>query len=164
MNYRVKKEWTTKAGLKAVIVLVSPSMPHYCGYVGVEKENPTYGKPYYYNIDDEDEDTKIYKEDFKQIMEQINDIGIHGGLTYAKANQDYPIDNDTTWWFGFDAAHAGDATAWEDGKELLETDEEKEVAKTTKGIIGKCETDTVNGFDYMEEQCEILAKQLKEIT
>lgn len=162
MNHKVKKEWTTKSGLDAIIALVSPTMPHYCGYVGVPEDHLAFGMEGYAFLDS---DESKYTEKYLNIMHQINAINVHGGITFAQeAEDDYPSSVRDVWWFGFDAAHAGDATAWEDGKELLETDEEKEVAKTTKGIIGKCETDTVNGFDYMEEQCEILAKQLKEIT
>jgi hypothetical protein len=57
---------------------------HLCGYVGIPKSHPLYGKHY---SDDE-----------------VADIRVHGGLTHSGEDQD---DKDT-WWFGFDCSHAGD--------------------------------------------------------
>ena len=52
----VEKEWTTRAGLKAVVI--ATDMGHRCGYVGVPAEHPWFGK------DDVD-------------------LDVHGGVTYA---------------------------------------------------------------------------------
>lgn len=38
IEYKVEKQWITKSGLDAVIVMTS--MGHRCGYVGVTKEMP----------------------------------------------------------------------------------------------------------------------------
>ena len=57
---------------------------HLCGYVGISKSHPLYGKHY---SDDE-----------------IENLDAHGGLTHSGEDQD---DKDT-WWFGFDCSHGGD--------------------------------------------------------
>jgi hypothetical protein len=77
--------WTTKAGLKA-IVLQHPSMGHHCGYVAVPEGHPLFGKGY----------------------DDAGDIDVHGGLTFADGNGKYPAEGSGLWWFGYDCAHAGD--------------------------------------------------------
>jgi hypothetical protein len=57
---------------------------HLCGYVGIPKNHPLYGKHY---SDDE-----------------VENLDAHGGLTHSGEDQD---DKDT-WWFGFDCSHGGD--------------------------------------------------------
>ena len=56
---KTEKEWTTRAGLKAVVI--AHDMGHRCGYVGVPEGHPMYGKHY----DDVD-------------------VDVHGGLTYSE--------------------------------------------------------------------------------
>ena len=60
---------------------------HLCGYVGIPKNHPLWGKHY---SDDE------------------VGIQVHGGLTFAdSANPDGDWGGGL-WWFGFDCSHAGD--------------------------------------------------------
>lgn len=76
MNSEVVKSWTTTAGYPAQVrkgYLL-------CGYVGVEKGHPLYGKGY----------------------DDVN-ANVHGGLTYADL---WP---DGLWWLGFDTGHFGDS-------------------------------------------------------
>ena len=92
----IVKDWITKAGLRAVIIRVEGDKWH-CGYVGVNKDNPLYGKPY----------SELYNLDY--------DISVHGGLTYS-ASQLYSLYKSENspkdlWWFGFDCAHFGDANS-----------------------------------------------------
>lgn len=68
----------------------------WCGYVGVGKSHPFFKKGY--------------------SNELLNDIRVHGGLTFASPCFEdgevgicHPDDgNDERFWFGFDCAHAGD--------------------------------------------------------
>lgn len=98
----VEKDWITKTGLRAAIVLNDRNDPHfYCGYVGVGYCSPLYDV--YYN---------------SKFMSNI--INIHGGLTYSTDKKQqyevimhdapaYPIvDDKETWWFGFDCGHLDD--------------------------------------------------------
>ena len=73
-------------------VVVFTRMGHRCGYVGVPKEHILYGKSY---------------------SDILEDLDVHGGITYSEGNNNYPvITNDKLWWFGFDLAH------YMDGKDL----------------------------------------------
>jgi hypothetical protein len=54
---------------------------HLCGYVGITKAHPLWGKHY---SDDE-----------------MGNIDAHGGLIHSEAQGGI-------WWFGFDCSHAGD--------------------------------------------------------
>lgn len=97
MQDGITKDWTTEAGLRAVIRFVRGS--HYCGYVAVEPGHPWYGI-----------------EDFFATHQPV--LTPHGGVTYLDGNEDYPAPSDpaTVWWVGFDCAHWGDLSYSEDAK------------------------------------------------
>lgn len=89
MSHKIVKEWTTKAGLKAVILLVNDGS-HHCGYV----QAPENLKGVDYN------DIDSY-------------IDVHGGVTYS--GKDY-WDTRLGWYFGYDCAHYNDQTKyWNEG-------------------------------------------------
>lgn len=79
---KVVKDWITKAGLRAVILLVRGS--HHCGYVQVPEH---LGKP-----------------DYDDLM----DIDVHGGLTYS----DNLSQMDNLYVVGYDCAHYMDKTLY----------------------------------------------------
>jgi hypothetical protein len=84
----VEKDWITKAGLRAVCVVVSfENGPHHrCGYVAVQKGHKLFGAHY-----------------------DAVEVDVHGGLTFSELNNDnYPVASDENWWFGFDCAHGCD--------------------------------------------------------
>lgn len=100
LNEPDKKQWLDRAtGLPCLIVRNIHVTGSLCGYVGVTKTHPLYGKDY---------------------SDIENDIDVHGGLTYANKCQEETNncegichkvkegENDNIWWFGFDCAHAGD--------------------------------------------------------
>ncbi len=109
MAHEIKKEWTTKAGLKAYVLFVNGS--HHCGYV----ESPE----------------KFIEDSY----DSHYDIDVHGGLTFAGTISDI----NESWLFGFDAAHLGDKTAYSNDP-----------------------GDIFRDLDYMINECEALAKQIKE--
>lgn len=84
MNNTVVKTWTTKAGLKAAIILVDDS--HHCGYV----EAPIALRNCEYDV----------VEDH---------IDVHGGITYAGTLKSL---TDMGWLFGYDCAHWKDKTKY----------------------------------------------------
>lgn len=122
MNYKIEKDWTTEAGLRAVII--ATPMGHRCGYVGVSKDSPLYGLGY----DD------VY-------------ASVHGGLTYASRNNKYPVESDL-YWFGFDCAHYDDKKDWsimdESHKEiyrtLIDLAFEGSTIKDTAFCVAECES------------------------
>lgn len=92
-----KKQWSDPAtGLPCLIV--RNEHVDRCGYVGVLKSHALYGKPY-----------------------DAAAVDVHGGLTFADRCAEHgrdegsichiaPEDEDDVWWFGFDCAHAYDAS------------------------------------------------------
>lgn len=72
------------------LILRHHELGHLCGYVGVSKGHPCYGKDY---------DHIPYDDLFP--------VEVHGGLTFSRVG-----DGDTWqkgfWWLGFDCAHAWD--------------------------------------------------------
>ena len=86
-NY-IEKDWETEAGLRAVVV--NGFMGVRCGYVGVPRSNPLFGKDY--------------------MATELAEVSVHGGLTYAESDRHYPVTSELHW-FGFDCAHWGDTPA-----------------------------------------------------
>jgi hypothetical protein len=79
-------EWKHKSGLDCLMVL--GPVGSWCGYVGVPKTHPYYGKQF----------DEVHAD-------------VHGGLTYANECQGHIChktdNNDHVWWLGFDTAHSG---------------------------------------------------------
>lgn len=74
--------------VKVVVFNHSAAMGWRCGYVGVPKGHPLYGKKY----------------------EEL-DFEVNGGLTYSDYNGEYDKEADVNnkyWYLGFDCAHSGD--------------------------------------------------------
>jgi hypothetical protein len=71
-----------------------------CGYVGVPPGHPWHGRDYSYDGGNN----------------PVNDIRVHGGVTYASKCQEdghichfaQPGEADDVWWIGFDCSHSGD--------------------------------------------------------
>ena len=69
------------------LVAINDGLGNYCGYVGVSKDHPWYGKTY------------------AQIEKLDNYPDVHGGVTFA---DHIPGQSDDVWWLGFDCGHYGD--------------------------------------------------------
>lgn len=117
---------------------------HFCGYVGVKKDSNCYGKNYYTDTVDWAGENNYVKE-LTKVEEAINDISVHGGLTYANDNLACfkGIFGDEIWWFGFDAAHYDDISLY--------------------SYFPKASGSTYKSFEYIKEQVEQLSNQIKEI-
>ena len=154
--------WTTLVGLPAVI-LRHAEMGHLCGYVGVGKQHPWYGKKYTDCALDtahprgpvpdppaesgwlplpeswkKQREMQLIcgEEDCDHRPESL--ISVHGGITYSSWGYD-PIPRNGEWWFGFECAHAGDLVP---------------------GIRSGSRGDVFRDEAYVREQCESLAAQL----
>lgn len=132
-----RKQWEDKeTGLPCLIV--RNDFGNLCGYVGVNNSHILFGKDY----------------------SDLN-LDVHGGLTYAgechgrvchevKTNflgiEITHLENDKTWWLGFDCAHYGDyspgLSKYRGFNELNQQTDYKNVS-------------------YVTEQCTNLAKQIK---
>lgn len=144
-----KKEWVDReSGLKCLL----KRGPHggWCGYVGVPKSHPGFGMSYNPVPYEDLSDAIIWwrKHVTMHTAYKIEDIRVHGGLTYAGS-----LDKDKSLhWFGFDCAHAGDySPAYQDIKALN--------TPTGWGTL----TDYRN-MAYAADECTKLAKQLAAIT
>ena len=137
MGYRVEKDWVTEAGLRAVVIMClngsgdNVSDRHRCGYVGVSNSFSTFGKEY----DDE----------------LLDDIRVHGGLTYSAGHDTYPVESDL-WWFGFDCAHCGDISYT--GIPAIDDDSPLDFDGSPA---------VFRSLEYCADWCESLANQLLEL-
>lgn len=83
--YKVEREWK-HAGLSCAVVQ-GREAGNRCGYVRVPLGHSFYGKNY----------------------DEL-DLDVHGGLTFAEVEPCTEHEDGQGYWFGFDCAHAGDAS------------------------------------------------------
>ena len=171
-NYKVEEDFEYN-GLRCVVALMS--MGHRCGYVGITKEHPLYGKDYDNNCPEllkskvEDEPigergiVPFLKTNGTDYMSPECYFDVHGGITYADGgdNSKYPVESNL-WWFGFDCAHCDDENDYDAVlKYGLMTQEDynyltqRELKYSTYGVIRTKE--------YVKSQCESFADQLNMI-
>ena len=163
MSFTVEKDWTTDAGFRAVVLMTSRG--HRCGYVGVPQGHPLYGVAY-------GAPTPVLKMNMNRSVEKMSPIQmlaavckdeselccpeyvfeVHGGLTFSDTGGDYPVTS-YLHWFGFDCAHHGDAPA--PGSSGAEVADRLEFS-----IFGGVH----RSLDFCVDECESLARQIKEAT
>lgn len=131
MAFNVEKDWTTEAGLRAVVIMTDRG--HRCGYVALPKEHRLHGVDY---------------SDFD------SDIEVHGGITFTGGDEGYPVLHDGMWWVGYDCAHAWDRPS----DEHLE---QQRLKYPDKPYMWDDRADgTHRELPYCERECEQLATQL----
>jgi len=130
----------------------------WCGYVGLPKEHPWYGKGYSDAVTVPDSIINRIVDVDKigainllcasvdvenKSMEIVLAVDVHGGLTFASDSiKDTPEQG--LWWFGFDCSHAGDISPNYD--------------------FGPFPGDVYRIAEYVKKECESLADQLTAIT
>jgi hypothetical protein len=127
---KIEKDWTTAAGLRAVVV--ATVMGHRCGYVGVPASHKLHGIGY--------------------DNEPLYDIEVHGGLTYAGSDKKYPVESELHW-FGFDCAHLYDAR----DPDLMD-DQHREMHEKYPSFANI--EGVIRSLSFCERECERLASQL----
>ena len=154
-KYIVEKEFNHN-GLKCVVTF--SNMGHRCGYVGVPKWHPLYGKDYMDYLD-------IKKEDIEGKEVSIEAyFTCHGGITYSGGgeNSTYPIESNL-WWFGFDCAHYGDGKDLDLAIEVFP--EYAEQIARTKEIEDMFPTyEIARSSEYVADNCKELADQLAQFS
>jgi len=167
----VEQDWTTEAGLRAVVLVVLREDPggterrsYRCGYVAVPKGHPLFGVAYNEQADcitrEMVDSAPVGKKssvlvftctchsDGDDLIRRSPDLAldVHGGLTYSSATKgDYPAPAEDVWWFGFDCHHCDDAEI-EPGPHSF-----------------SMEAQTVRSLEYVADECESLAAQLQAI-
>lgn len=144
--------WTDEATGYTCMALRGPTGA-WCGYVAPPPNHPAANRQYdyYSTVPVEDVASGAVSQADAQIMQAMNDIQVHGGLTYA-GKRDEASD---AWWFGFDCAHAGDFSPKYDRL----NDPILGLGRPTGwgGVI------TYRTLEYVQEQCSALARQLHAI-
>lgn len=170
-RYIIEREFE-HVGYKCVVTF--GIMGHRCGYVGLPKNHPLYGKGY-------DEHLDIKKEDIgdRHISGVIPLLGAcldederirieayfqcHGGITFADGgeNSDYPINSDL-WWFGFDCGHAGDKADLDYAIQKFPSRRKEFLYRKYIEDRFPIEGDVIRTEEYVADECKKLAEQLKE--
>lgn len=139
-EFDTKKDWVTKAGLRASIVMVD--LGFHCGYVGVPAVHPLHGV------------------DYMQTSPALGDspesvFDVHGGITFAGDGKgEYPVKSDL-WWFGYDCGHSWDAASPEHIEKMMQIYPYRPFMWSGAGR-------TFRDLDYCVNECERLAEQIVE--
>ena len=135
-----KMQWPdSTTGLPCLAVRQSPR-GHWCGYVGVSEDHPTFLK------------------DFMDV-----DADVHDGLTYSAAcahseeargicHVPASGETDNVWWFGFDCAQYGDYCPLDLKR-----------AKETGYPFDLFPAQTYRSLAYVQSECASLAQQLHQM-
>jgi hypothetical protein len=124
----------THAGF-ACLALRNDHLGHWCGYVGVPREHPAYGREY----------------------ENV-EVEFHGGLTYADrcggviCHVPAPGMPDDVWWLGGDFAHLYDLAPAMRAREMR--------ARETRAGFEPDFQDVYRELPYVRSEIESLAEQL----
>lgn len=135
-NFTVEKDWTTAAGLRAVVIM--GTIGFRCGYVGVPQGHPLHGVGY--------DDVRQADGDW---------LDVHGGLTFADGYGTYPVESNL-WFFGYDCGHAGDGHS----PEYLA---QQRIRYPGQPFMWEDGDDVFRSLDYCEQECESLARQLAKV-
>lgn len=119
-QYNVEYDLLDNRGYRQVVIrLCRDYSSHRCGYVGIPKTHPLYGKDYNHKSNVRLDGltvqinnpvgtflaaASIGEEEYADLSYAAN---VNGGLTYAQGTPDYPVESDL-WWFGYDCAHIDD--------------------------------------------------------
>lgn len=168
MSYIVEKDWTS-CGLRCVAI--AGEAGHRCGYVGLPQGHPLYGVGYgeyspaldagWAAVCDSPIGDRGIIPMFIAMMSDNETIkptpdiffDVHGSITYAASEADYPVPHDGLWWYGFDCAHDTDAKDF-----ALLTNERLRKVYTEFGNNG-----IVRDLAFVVAECEKLAAQLAKI-
>ena len=121
-----KVQWKDETTGLPCLIVRGPSGA-LCGYAGVEKKHPAFGRGYDdgWSVWTQDENDELVER--PPIYPSLAEVSVHGGLTFSGPCQEYaeakgvchipePGEPDNIWWFGFDCAHSGDLTPGSDAR------------------------------------------------
>ena len=120
--------------------IIFTQLGHRCGYVGVPKGHPMFGRDY---------------------NKCIEDIDCHGGLTYSGFRDD---NSKEYWYFGFDCAHADDGVDIESLKKYgFDISPFLSMFLPIVELWEPNESSQFKTKEFCEEQCNSIAEQIKQI-
>jgi hypothetical protein len=137
-----KMQWQDEVTGLPCLAKRHPISGHWCGYVGVPPSHPLFGK------------------DYSDV-----DLEGHGGVNFSDACDERPEaegichvpgegEPDRAWWFGFDCAHAWDASPADFQRAR---DEPNSIWKV-------CHDQSYKTLAYVRGECQSLAAQLKAVS
>lgn len=169
MKWKVEKS-AEHLGYQYAVVFTT--MGHRCGYVGVSKDHPMYGKDYGEQLPflrmSAIGQEPIGKRGIIPVLCRDHSsestsadvyFNVHGGITFAGNGNGYPVEGDL-WWFGFDCAHC------DDGKDLNQVEvydlvENRRQFEELKRIEHMFNTGgEMRSFEYVERECHSLIEQI----
>ena len=168
--YKVESDFIYK-GYRCVVVF--GDMGFRCGYVGVEADNPLYGKDYsdYLDINKSElDDEPIGKRGILSLMVTACDederarldiyFNVHGGLTYAGDSADYPVESNL-WWLGFDCGHYNDGNDWDLVEKYWGDNPQMQRRLEINRVLGW--DNEIRTQEYVENECKSLVDQIIEL-
>lgn len=158
-KFTVEKDWITKAGFRAVVILGKRGSR--CGYVGLPKEHRLYGASYSepHPALSFPSDEPVGKRGIISLICASKEsaspdivFDVHGSLTYSGGGDKYPVKSNL-WWFGYDCSHSGDAPS----EEYCDSQRKK---YPDKPFMWSGQDGVHRTLEYCESECESLAQQM----
>ena len=169
--YKVESDFIYK-GYRCVVIFTD--MGHRCGYVGIEADNPLYGKDYtdYLDINKSElDDEPIGKRGIIPLLSAAFDedervrldiyFNVHGGLTYAGDRANYPAESNL-WWLGFDCGHYNDGCDWDLVEKYWGDNPQMQRRLEINRVL--CWDNEIRTKEYVENECKSLVDQIIELT
>jgi len=146
-----------------------------CGYVGLPVGHLLYGKDYSDSLDITFKEIKdVYQEKrgvLPWLMACLKDyedkvtldfyFNVHGSLTYAGSENNYPIESNL-WWLGFDCGHAGDGIDLDRVLELWGTNPRIKQRIEIEKEYPYYEDYPMRDLEYVQQECRNFVDQIIE--
>lgn len=169
--YKVESDFIYK-GYRCVVIF--GDMGFRCGYVGIEADNPLYGKDYTDHLDISKSEldgepigkrgiipmlVAAFDEDEKARLDIY--FNVHGGLTYAGGRANYPVESNL-WWLGFDCGHCDDGNDWDLVEKYWGDNPQMQRRLEINRVLGW--DGEIRTKEYVENECKSLVDQIIELT
>ena len=151
MHTKIEKQWTTESGHKALIVMTTMGTRN--GYIEIALDPLL--EAYCSSVSFED--IQKWTPDLIAKQEYINDISVHGGITFLGELVG------GTRAVGFDCNHAWDAPDWDTADELFGDDPDYLKHLASRKSMKPFDDEVVRTLSYVIEQCESLSTQLTKL-
>ena len=151
----IQKTFVTSAGYTGVIVL--NHMGYRCGYCIIPATHVCFNLHYYSSDSETDSKTEPY---LTLAQKEIDNISVHGGLTFSGSLSFPETDIIDSFGFGFDCGHAGDA---QDLEAIYDSDVDRGMFIKIGLMDMPGLNNTIRTEEYVREEIESLSNQLQVI-
>lgn len=137
-----------------------------CAFVCIERPHPFYGR----NTKGKSGKNTPIAKDESAALASFRAIEVHGGISYCEPflyhTNTTSVVSISSWWIGFNCSHSSDyVPSYLEIIDLVPPDDDltaTDIEELRQSILNNDTPESAyRTFSYVEEQCRLLAKQLK---